>query len=307
VDFVQQTAGNLSFAPAVTRAEAAWAVAVILKHARTVHPPFDEANKRPARMMLLAVPELVPMEVSVNEDLTITFQEELMKYGENRQHEGYFVTQIARTDMIKGTPVAVWPGHLSNSELILRHGKSFPESRVGIGRNVSQPPNWQPSKDAPIMEEYGKYNCSTLESFELRFNAKGKPSKMFVRCYRVSWLMSNGWYSPMVEERMSMLDKWPPPKRYKHDDWLSWTQADLDLNKVILQYCDMVKTKLDEQDFELHEALAASSDPNDALVAAIVRGEREAFGNCIIMAEKVGGKRPVAGQPRADGSRSGDL
>ena len=46
------------------------------------------------------------------------------RYGENRQYEGYFVTQIARTDMIKGTPVAVWPGHLSNSELILRHGKS---------------------------------------------------------------------------------------------------------------------------------------------------------------------------------------
>ena len=36
-------------------------------------------NKRPARMCLLAVPELVPMEVSVNEDLTITFQEEMMR------------------------------------------------------------------------------------------------------------------------------------------------------------------------------------------------------------------------------------
>lgn len=305
VDLVHQTAGNLSFAGgAVSRSEAAWAVAVILKHARTVHPPFDEVNKRPARMCLLAVPELVPMEVSVNEDLTITFQEELMRYGENKQHEGYFVTQIARTDMIKGTPVAVWPGHLSNSELILRHGKSFPDTRIGIGRNVSQPPNWSPSPNAPIMEEYGKYNCSSLESFELRFNAKGKPSMMFVRCYRVSWLMANGWYSPMVEEKMRMLDKWPPPKRYKHDDWLSWTQADLDLNKVILQYCDLMKSKLDEQDFELHEALAASTEPNDVLVAAIVRGEREAFGNCIIMAEKVGGKRPVAGQVRADGSKA---
>lgn len=203
--------------------------------------------------------------------------------------------------MIKGTPIAVWPGHLSNSELILRFGKSFNDTSIGIGRNASQPPNWTPNRDAPIAKEYAKYNCSSLESFEQRFSLKGKPSKSFVRCYRVSWFMANGWYSPLITERMALLDKWPPPKRYKHDDWLSWTQADLELNKVMQQYCAMMKDQLDEQDFELHQELAASTDPQDQLIHELVQGERLAFGNCIDLAEKVGGKRPSKGQTPADG------
>jgi hypothetical protein len=307
VDLVLRSAGNISFTPPITEEEARWAVAVIMKHARTVHPPFDQVEQRPARMCLLAVPELLDMELSTIPDNTLAYQEEMLRYGENKQHEGYFVTQIARSDMVKGSPVAVWPGHLSSSELTLRFSKSFNMTSVGIGRNVSQPPNWTPNKNAPISQEYAKYNCTGLESFELRFDPKGRPSKTFVRCYRVSWFMANGWYSPMIQQRMSLLSKWPPPKKYSHEDWLSWTQADLDLNKVILEYCKLMKDKLDVQDFELHESLAVSTDQQDKLVAGIVAGERQAFGNCIHLSEKVSGKRPTSGQVQADGRNDGRM
>merc|ERR1711959_186726 len=191
--------------------------------------------------------------------LTVAYQEEMMKYGPNKQSEGYFVTQIARADLVEGTPVCAWPGHFSNSELLLRYGIAFPNTPVGIGRNVTQPPNWTPRKDAPIMKEYEKYNCSNLEGFEMRFNPKGRPTGNFVRCYRVSWFMANGWYSPMIFDRLHLLDKWPPPKRYKHEDWLSWTQADLEVNKVMREYCTQMMTALDEQDFDVLDSLSKSS------------------------------------------------
>ena len=39
--------------------------------------------------------------------------------------------------------------------------------------------------------------------------------------------MTNGWYSPMLERKAHELSKWPPPKKYTHEDWLAWTQAPL--------------------------------------------------------------------------------
>jgi hypothetical protein len=288
IDFVHDSIGNTSLAPA-TRAEVQWAISVILRHARTVHPPFD-APWKPARMMLLPVDEVLDMDLTVNNELTVALQEDSMRYGERKQHEGYFITQIARTDMVKGTPIYFWPGRFSNSELILRFGRSFNDTQVGIGRNVSLPSNWSPKKEAPIAQEYAKYNCSSQESFELRFSARGKPSKTFARCFRVAWFMANGWYSPMVLSRVHLLDKWPPPKKYDHDDWLSWTQADLELNKVLTDYCSMMIARLDELDFELMEELAISNDRNDKMVHELVAGERQAFGNCVKVNNKAFGK-----------------
>jgi hypothetical protein len=288
IDFVHDSIGNTSLAP-TTREEVKWAISVILRHARTVHPPFD-APWKPARMMLLPVDEVLDMDLSVKNELTVALQEDSMKYGEHKQHEGYFITQIARSDLVKGTPIYFWPGRFSNSELILRFGRSFNDTQVGIGRNVSLPSNWSPKKEAPIHKEYAKYNCSSQESFEIRFSARGKPSKQFVRCFRVAWFMSNGWYSPMVLSRVHLLDKWPPPKKYDHDDWLSWTQADLELNKVLNDYCSIMKARIDELDFELMEELAASNEPNDKLVHELVVGERQAFGNCLKVNYKFLGK-----------------
>jgi hypothetical protein len=81
-----------------------------------------------------------------------------------------------------------------------------------------------------------------------------------------------------------------PPKKYDHDDWLSWTQADLELNKVLNDYCSIMKARIDELDFELMEELAASNEPNDKLVHELVVGERQAFGNCLKVNYKFLGK-----------------
>lgn len=45
-------------------------------------------------------------------------------------------------------------------------------------------------------------------------NARGYPMRNFVRCYRVSWFITNGWYSPALKSRMRELNKWPPPEKY---------------------------------------------------------------------------------------------
>ena len=42
----------------------------------------------------------------------------------------------------------------------------------------------------------------------------GFPMRNFVRCYRVSWFITNGWYSPALKSRMRELNKWPPPEKY---------------------------------------------------------------------------------------------
>merc|ERR1719456_498141 len=103
--------------------------------------------------------------------------------------------------------------------MIVRHGQAFVRNNVGIGRNVTQPANWDENEEAQVRKEYAKYNCSSLEDFELRLSVQGTPSRMWRRCYRVSWFLSNGWYSPALTKRMHDLDRWPPPKKYKSQDW----------------------------------------------------------------------------------------
>lgn len=52
-----------------------------------------------------------------------------------------------------GEEIFAWPGRLSNSEMIARHGFGFRENPVGIGRNVSQPPSWSEERDSKGRKE----------------------------------------------------------------------------------------------------------------------------------------------------------
>lgn len=50
---------------------------------------------------------------------------------------------------------------------------------------------------------------------------QGFPMRSFVRCYRISWFINNGWYSPALKNRMRELNKWPPPEKYTTTGWTS--------------------------------------------------------------------------------------
>ena len=86
----------------------------------------------------------------------------------------------------------MWPGRLSNSELLLRHNLTFAKNPVGVGDNTTAPHQWNPDGLGQANREYAKFNCTYPESFELRFSAKGYPQRQLARCARLSWFMENG-------------------------------------------------------------------------------------------------------------------
>lgn len=96
-------------------------------------------------MYIFPLPELLDVALHPNPGVSIGFQEEIVINGKREED---LVLQIARRDMPKGEEIFLWPGRLSNSEMIARHGFSFRENPVGIGRNVSQPPSWSDKKDS---------------------------------------------------------------------------------------------------------------------------------------------------------------
>merc|ERR1719326_213194 len=193
--------------------------------------------------------------------------------------------------MAKGEEVYLWAGRLSNSEMLMRHNRTFRDNPTGIGRNVTQPPNWSPNPNVPIQKEYAKFNCSSLESFELRFSTKGWPMRAFIRCWRVSWFLANGWYNPGYAKKpgiLRSLEKWPPPKKYDHDDWLAWTQADNQLNGVIRDYCEMMKAQLkDTMTAATAEYFRNSEDPTDKLIWQLRVEETKTFKECISLSNYV--------------------
>jgi len=218
--------------------------------------------------------------------VAIAFQEEILLEEGKREEE--MVVQIARRDMPKGEEIFLWPGRLSNSEMAVRHGLTFPNNPVGIGRNITQPPNWDTNPETKFRREYDKYNCTTLEAFELRFTPRGHPMRNFVRCYRVSWFLTNGWYNPGLAKRTRELNKWPPPKKYSKDDWLAWTQADAEVNRVIKEYCKFMRQQLkDTMDSKTAEDFRKSADPVDRLVWQLRGEESRTFKECIAVANSV--------------------
>eukprot|EP00933_Yihiella_yeosuensis_P032568 TRINITY_DN2618_c6_g1_i1.p1 TRINITY_DN2618_c6_g1~~TRINITY_DN2618_c6_g1_i1.p1 ORF type:complete len:520 (+),score=90.68 TRINITY_DN2618_c6_g1_i1:68-1561(+) len=280
-DFIIDSASNLTFfkKQPVTVEEATWAVAVIMRHSRIVHPHQDVREDRMPRMYIFPLVELLDVAMHPDSGTAITFQEEII-VEDHKEEE--MVLQIARRDMPKGEEVFVWPGRLSNSEMTLRHGFGFPLNAIGIGRNITVPPGWSDDKENRYRQEYALYNCSSLEAFELRFSEKGYPMRAFVRCFRVSWFLANGWYSPSFKNRIHELNKWPPPKKYTKEDWLSWTQADAEVNRHILQYCkDMRQQLKDSMDSETAEDFRRSTDPIDKVLWHMRGEETRTFKACI--------------------------
>jgi len=285
-DMIMHTATNLSFFRhmPVTLDEAAWALAVIMRHARIVHPHQDVRDTREARMYLFPITDLLGVHLHPDPDIAISFQEEIT-LEEHKEVE--MVLQIARRDMRKDEEVFLSPGRLSNSEMVMRHGFSFPSNPVGIGRNATEPPNWSANQKSQIRKEYAKYNCSSLESFEIRISSRGYPMRNFVRCYRVSWFLTNGWYSPALAGRIHDLNTWPPPKKYTKEDWLSWTQADAELNRAVLEYCTMMRQQLKETMDGLTAAdFRTSRDPMDRLLWHLRGEESKTFKDCVTLAKK---------------------
>lgn len=286
-NLIRQTAGNISFfrKDRVSRSEAAWALAAIMRHARVVHPHQDVRETRMPRMYLVPFLEVLRMHMHPDPGLSISFQEEIILDG---KRELEMVVQIAKRDMPKGEEVFVWPGRLSNSEMSVRHGIGFAKNPTGIGRNITQPANWEDNPKSHIRKEYDKYDCTSLESFELRFSPSGMPMKNFVRCYRVSWFFVNGWYTPALLKRRRELDQWPPPPKYGKDDWLSWTQADQEVNRIIMDYCAMMRQTLKESiDSTTAADFRQSKDPMDRLVWRIRSEESQTFKNCYKMAKEI--------------------
>jgi hypothetical protein len=286
-DLIEHSSRNVSIfrdAP-VSQGEAEWALAVIMRHSRVVHPHQDVRESRDPRMYLIPLVELLGVELHHDPGVGISFQEEIVAEGKREEE---VVLQIARRDMAKGEEVFLWPGRFSNSDMIVRHGQAFNFNPVGIGRNVTQPPNWNENKESNVRREYHKYNCSTLEAFELRLSPSGNPTRTWIRCYRVSWFLTNGWYTPAITKRIRDLDKWPPPKKYTKDDWLAWTQADRDANKVILGYCQMMREQLkDSIDTATANDFRKSSDPMDRLLWHLRGEESRTFKQCVTAAKKI--------------------
>ncbi|CAK0828576.1 unnamed protein product [Prorocentrum cordatum] len=288
-DLILHTAGNVSTfrdAP-LSSEEATWALSVIMRHSRVVHPHRDVREAQTSRMYLIPLVDLLDVQLSYKAEDSNAFQEEIVLESGKREEE--MVVQFARRDMNKGEEVLLWPGRLSNSEMTVRHGISFPSNVVGIGHNISAPSNWSPDPDSKHRREYSKYNCTSLESFELRFSKRGIPARSLLRCYRVAWFLTNGWYTPALLNRLRDLDRWPPPKKYSGSDWLSWTQADSALRDVILEYCQMMRQQLkDTMDAETASDFRGSTDPVDRLIWNMRAEESKTFKECIVVAKKIG-------------------
>lgn len=287
VDVIERTASNISIfhGRPVTRLEAKWALAVIMRHARIVHPHQDVRDTRSPRMYLFPIKEMLDMRINPDYTKAITFQEEITLDGKREEE---VVVQIARRDMAKGEEVFTFPGRLSNSEMAMRHGVTFSLNHVGIGRNITQPPNWNDNERSKVRKELNRYNCSSLDAFEMRFDTKGRPMRTFVRCFRVSWLLSNGWYSPAYRKRLLDLNRWPPPAKYKTEDWLAMTQVDQELNSNMLGYCKHARAQLKESiDISTAQDFRTSKDPLDQLVWNVRSEESKTFKACIKLAEEV--------------------
>jgi len=282
VDILVETAGNFSqWVGGVSRSDAQWALAVIMMQSRIIHPHPDEREKKHPRMRLIPLPALLDLPIHMDPAIGLPFQEEVLLDSQTKREQEVIV-QIAKRDLPKGEPMFVWPGRFSNSELLMRRGESFPKNPIGIGRNVTTPPNWSPRPDAPIMKEYAKYNCTSLDDFEMRFSPRGFPHRTFVRCYRLSWFLANGWYNPGLQKRKNEMSKWPPPKKYAGEDWLSWTQADAELTKIIRDYCSYMRQNLKENmETELADDFKVSTDPKDKAVWKLRVEETKTFKNCL--------------------------
>eukprot|EP00913_Durusdinium_trenchii_P032091 g30051.t1 len=86
-DLIWQTAPNLTFFKRrpVSMEEASWALAVIMRHGRVVHPYQDQREVRDPRMYIFPLPELLDVALHPNPGVSIGFQEEIVINGKREE------------------------------------------------------------------------------------------------------------------------------------------------------------------------------------------------------------------------------
>lgn len=221
--------------------EANWALGVAARRAQHVVLPED--GRRVLRLIM--VTDLFKMRMHPDAlQAPPLVETTALAAGKERR----LLLRAAERDYHAGEELFLWTGRLSDSELLLRGiarpNASSMKNPTGIGGKVRIPENWNTNPRTPNFKEFRKFNCTSQEAFEVRLSKKGWPMRSFVRCYRVAWLLLNNWYSPKVINQTQLLDKWPPPKKYSHEDWLGWTQADQAINSEIQEYCTTMRSRL---------------------------------------------------------------
>eukprot|EP00392_Amoebophrya_sp_AT5.2_P010679 g10744.t1 len=318
VDMVVEAAGNFSLpvlppedaggsasgqTAGVSRKEAEWAISVILTRALTIWPPTedrpgehpggDSSDQGSIKMQIVPLPELLYANYHPDGNTAITFQEERIV---EKGTEVDVVLQIARRDMAKGEENFLYPGRLSNSDLLLRYNLTFSKNHVGIGDNSSYTPGSLVDvgeDDARRMKskqrkEFERFNC-TAEDFELRFSPKGYPSRRFTRCWRVNWFMDSGWYTPGLLKKVHWLDKWPPPSAYTGEElWLAFTQADNAMNALFKNHCAYRRARLRSGiDRGTLDEFKLSSNIIDQKLFKLRTQETKTFRNCEELAHRI--------------------
>mmetsp|Transcript_103526 Transcript_103526/g.297389 ORF Transcript_103526/g.297389 Transcript_103526/m.297389 type:complete len:513 (+) Transcript_103526:18-1556(+) len=288
IDEVAQSCTTFAAAP-LTRDESVAALGVVLRHSLAV-----ESSKSPSPGTgLETLPVLVPMAellaVARHPDiqLAVPLQESAVMTPSGEEK---VLVQVARRDMSAGEEApSLWPGRFSNSELALRHGERYPRNPIGIGGNITLPKNWSPNRNTPNFREYGRYNCTSPSAFEVRLSPKGWPMRSFIRCARVAYHLARGSYDAAFIDRMDLLDKWPPPKKYKVDDWLAWTQGDQTINLEIHAYCMAMKRQLKETiTAAVADDFRKSTDPTDVLLWRLRSEETRTFRECVALSRSIG-------------------
>ncbi|KAF4675591.1 hypothetical protein FOL47_007543 [Perkinsus chesapeaki] len=256
-----------------------WAFSVVMRYSRVVHPDLALREQEAPQMVVIAneLVNKIPIHTSPERGTHPTRNSPVMLCFDDReivQNNGQIaemVVLVARRDMRRGEEIFLWAGQFSNSELLMRYNLTLKGNPVGIGgggwrqdsavvkaqrRKVpleisvsfKVPSNWDEDPNSKVRALYKKFNCTSTSQFIIRISSKGRPDRdLQIRCFRVGWFMTSGWFSPKLLNMKEQLEKWPPPEEYRGvSDWLAWTQADNELTKAIAAHCKNARERLRE-------------------------------------------------------------
>merc|ERR1712086_915342 len=116
--------------------QAAWALGAVLRHAFPEVPAGASPewwNDGGSRLRLVPLLSVLRMPLHPDPKVATPFQE---GSGHVEGSKIDALLQVARSDLVNGTEMYAWPGRLSNSELALQVGVSFPKNPRGIGGNA---------------------------------------------------------------------------------------------------------------------------------------------------------------------------
>merc|ERR1711933_631348 len=98
-------------------------------------------------------------------------------------------------------------------------------------------------------------------------------------------LAQGSYKAELFMDQIRLLDKWPPPLKWDHEEWLTWIQAGQAVNRVILEYCQNMKKQLKETlTASTAEEFRTSADPTDALLWRLRAEESKSFRECVALA-----------------------